>query len=152
MGKKLATRAKEIGLTEENGIILGTCVGGLVAFGAVMSLFDEATRTLATSEANYKAYAKYLYGSPLGKLATTAGLIFAINEAQGFAIDQKYLSKNASRKAKAAGVAFAGAGLLSRIDAYSIGKRFEYLATGSATAALSPAGPDAALINQALTV
>jgi hypothetical protein len=150
VGKTLTTRAKEIGLTEENGIILGTCVGGLVAFGAVMSLFDEASRYLTTSEASYKGYARFFYGSPLGKLASAGGLLFAINEAQGIAIDQKYLSKNASRKAKAAGLAFTGAGLLSRIDAYSIGKRFEYLTTGSATAALSPTGPDAALINQAL--
>ena len=47
MAKKLATRARDLGLTKENGVILGTCVGGLVAFGAVMSLFDEATRVLA---------------------------------------------------------------------------------------------------------
>ena len=72
-----------------------------------------------------------------------------INEATEIAIDQKYLSKNAKRKAKAAGVAFAGAGLMSRVDAFQINKRFEYLASGSATAALAPTGPDAALINQA---
>ena len=149
MAKKLATRARDLGLTKENGVILGTCVGGLVAFGAVMSLFDEATRVLAPSDAGYKAYARQIYGSPLGKIVSTAGLIFAINEATEIAIDQKYLSKNAKRKAKAAGVAFAGAGLMSRVDAFQINKRFEYLASGSATAALVPTGPDAALINQA---
>jgi hypothetical protein len=151
VAKTLTTRAKEIGLTEENGYILGTCVGGLAAFGVVMSLFDEASRFMSPSEASYKAYARALYGSPAGKIASTFGLLFAINEAQSIAIDQKWINKNASRKAKAAGVAFAGAGLLSRIDAYSIGKRFEYLTTGSATAAISPTGPDAALINQALS-
>jgi len=149
VAKKLATRARDLGLTKENGVILGTCVSGLVAFGAVMSLFDEATRAFAPSDSGYKAYAKQIYGSPLGKIVSTAGLIFAINEATEIAIDQKYLSKNAKRKAKAAGVAFAGAGLMSRVDAFQINKRFEYLASGSATAALAPTGPDAALINQA---
>ncbi len=152
MAKQLSTHAKAIGLTKENGLILGTCVGGLVAFGAVMSLFDEGAKALSASEAAYKQYAKYLYGSHLGKLATAVGLVYAIKETQDIAIDQKWLSKGASRKARAAAVSFAGAGLMSRIDDFSLAKRFEYLTTGSATAAISPNGPDAALINQALTI
>ena len=68
---------------------------------------------------------------------------------QDMAIEQKYLKRGAKRKARSAAVGFVGASLLSRLDANQLGQRFNYLASGSLTAAVNPTGNDAMMLNQA---
>lgn len=149
MAKKFKTRLSELGLTQENAVIAGTCAAGLALYGVGMTAIDEGAKYISPSEADYKAVTRVFYGSVLGQVFGAVGMLYGISKAQDFMIDQKQLSKNAKRKARAASVAFASASLLSRLDAFQIGQRFEYLSSGSFPAALNPTGPDAALVNQA---
>jgi hypothetical protein len=151
VAKTIKTRLSEIGVTQENAVIAGTCAAGLALFSVGMTILDEGAKFASPSEADYKAFTRTLYGSPAGQLAGTVGMLYGIALTQDFMIDQKQLSKNAKRKARAASMAFASASLLSRLDAFQIGQRFEYLSSGSLPAALNPTGPDAALLNQART-
>ena len=149
MAKKFKTRMSELGVTRENAMIAGTCAAGLGIFSIGMTILDETAKLASPSEADYKALTRTLYGSPAGQIAGALGMLYGIAWTQDRMIDQKQLNRNAKRKARAASMAFASASLLSRMDTFQIGKRFEYLSSGSFPAALNPTGPDAALLNQA---
>ncbi len=149
MAKKLKTRAKELGLTQENANLLLACAAGLGIYGVGVTTLDESVK-LAQNDEQYRQFAKMLYGTTPGVVLSSLGLLAGISFAQKQAMDMGYISKNAGRKAKAAAVGFAGATMLSRLPYGNIGQRFDYLAAGSPSAALNLTGNDAVLLTNSL--
>ena len=142
--------AKDLGLTKENAKVFATCAAGLGLFGTMVTTVDELLlKNLATSEEQYRSFTRQFYGSSLGKIVGFGATLTAIGFVQEMAINQKYLAKGARRKARAAAIGFTGASLLSRLPHAQIGQRFNYLASGSLTAAVNPTGNDAVMLNQA---
>tara|TARA_B100001778_G_scaffold323243_1_gene316357 strand:+ start:732 stop:1184 length:453 start_codon:yes stop_codon:yes gene_type:complete len=144
--KKLKTRAKELGLTQENANLLLASVAGLGIYGVGVTTLDETVK-FAQNDEQYRQFSKLLYGSTPGVVLTSLGLLAGIGYAHKQAMDMGYLDKRASRKAKAAAVGFAGATMMSRLPFMQIGQRFDYLAAGSPSAAINLTGNDAVLLN-----
>ena len=149
MAKKLKTRMRDIGLTSENAKVFATCAAGLGLFGVAVTTVDEGVKVLAASDEQYRSFTRQFYGTSLGKLVGAGASLAAIAFIQDMAIEQKHLKRGAKRKARSAAVGFVGASLLSRLDANQLGQRFNYLASGSLTAAVNPTGNDAMMLNQA---
>lgn len=140
---------KNYGLTPENAKVLGTCGAGLALFGVITTLVDETAKYTSSSDEQYRSFTRQFYGTSLGKTVGAVASLAAIAFMQDMAIEQKYLKRGAKRKARSAAVGFVGASLLSRLPANQLGQRFNYLASGSLTAAVNPTGNDAMMLNQA---
>lgn len=149
MAKKLSTRMRELGLTKENAKVFATCAGGLGLYGIAVTTVDEGAKAFSSSDDQYRAITRQIYGSPGGKIAGAVATVAAISFMQDMAIDNGYLKKASKRKARAAAVGFTGAALLTRLTVGNIGQRFDYLSAGSITAAINPTGNDAVMITNA---